>query len=353
METLMDDSAARPLFCHEPSLRRQESTTATRQGRRRLSLGLLSATAMAGLPAIGHSQSDRPVSLVVPLAPGGIADVTARPLAIPLARELGQPVIVENRVGAGGATGMAYVARQKPDGQTLLLALSSAVVIPLVNKAAGKPSVYEMSNFTPISLVSADPTVLAVRADSPYHTIEDVLRAARKDPNKITYSTSGMYGTTHICQLMLWQAAKVDMLHVPYNGGGPSLMALLSGEVELNAQAPGLLVPHLQAGKVRILGTWGATRLPAFPEVPTFREAGFDVEFYIWSALLAPAGLTPAKLAELQRAARRSVNDPEFVRAMTARSTPLRYLEGPELDAFLKNDETRMAKVVQAMGKIE
>ena len=346
----MDDQPARPIDAACESI---ATAAPADRGRRRLGLAALSATALAGLPAHAHAQADRPVSLVVPFAPGGIADITARPLAIPLARELSQSVIVENRVGAGGATGMAYVARQKPDGHTLMLALSSAVVIPLINKAAGRPSVYEMSQFTPICVVSADPTVLAVRADSPYRTIQDVLQAAREKPGKLTYSTSGVYGTTHICQLMLWQAAKVDMLHVPYNGGGPSMMALLAGEVELTAQAPGVLVPHLQAGKVRILGTWGSARLPVFPDVPTFREAGFDVEFFIWTALFAPAGLAPEKLAELQRAARRSVNDPDFVKAMTARSTPLRYLEGAELAAFLKSDEARMAKVVQGMGKIE
>ena len=319
--------------------------------RRRLCLAMTLGT--AGRAGFAQTASAQAISLIVPLAPGGIADITARPLAIPLARELGQPVVIENRIGAGGAVGMAYAARQKPDGNTLLMALSSIVIIPEADKVVGRPVSYTLSQFTPIALISADPTALVVRANSPWKTVADLLRDARAKPKTLSFSSSGIYGTTHVAQAMLWQEAGVDLLHVPYNGGGPSMTALLGGQVDITAQAPGTVAAHVKAGTVRVLGTWGAERLKAWPEVPTFKEQGHDVEFYIWSGLFAPAGLTPTRLAQLRTAARRSAQDPGFVTAMTTMNTPIQYLEGAELDRFLELDQKRLAGVIKAMGKLE
>lgn len=326
------------------------SSGALRQRRRLLLLAGLGACTVG---ALAQGADNQPLSLIVPLAPGGIADITARPLAIPLARELGRTVVVENKVGAGGAVGIAYVGRQKPDGNTLLLALSSIVVIPEADKAAGRKPSYDLERFTPLALVTADPTMLAVRADSPFQTIDDVVKAAKARPDAITYSSSGLYGTTHVCQEMLWHAAGVRMLHVPYNGGGPSLTALLAGEVELTAQAPGTIAPHLKSGRVRVLGSWGSERLKLLPDVKTFREQGLDVEFYIWSAVFAPAGMAPARLDEIRAALRKSIQDPVFHAAMATTNTAVRFLEGDELTRFLESDRRRMARVVKAMGKIE
>jgi tripartite-type tricarboxylate transporter receptor subunit TctC len=308
---------------------------------------------LAGTSTLAIGQSTQPMTLIVPLAAGGIADITARPLAIPLARELHQPVVVENRVGAGGAVGMAYAARQKPGGNTLLMALSSIVVIPEADKVMGRAPSYTMNQFTPVALVSADPTVLVVRANSPWRTTADLIRDAKARPGKISVSSSGLYGTTHVAQSMLWQAAGVDMLHVPYNGGGPSMTALLAGQVDVTAQAPGTVMPHLKAGTVRLLGSWGGERLKQLPDVPTFKEQGFDVEFYIWSALFAPAGVPAARMEQLRAAARKSVQDPAFVSAMATMNTPIQYLEGAEFERFLAQDQARLARVVKAMGKLE
>lgn len=326
------------------------SLTTMPMGRRQWLLAGLGACATG---ALAQGADNQPLSLVVPLAPGGIADITARPFAIPLARELGRPVVVENRVGAGGAVGIAYVGRQKPDGNTLLLALSSIVVIPEADKVAGRKPSYDLEKFTPLALITADPTVLAVRADSPFQTIDDVVKAAKARPGAITFSSSGLYGTTHICQEMLWHAAGIRMLHVPYNGGGPSLTALLGGEVELTAQAPGTIAPHLKTGRVRVLGSWGQERLKLLPDIKTFREQGLDVEFYIWSAVFAPVGMAPAKLDEMRAAVRKSVQDPGFQAAMATTNTPIRFMEGDEFTRFLESDSKRMARVVKAMGKIE
>jgi tripartite-type tricarboxylate transporter receptor subunit TctC len=297
--------------------------------------------------------SDRVVNLIVPLAPGGIADITARPLAVPLGKELGQAVIVENKIGAGGAVGMAYAAKQKPDGNTLLMALSSILIIPESEKVSGKPQSYTMANFTPIALVSADPTVLVVKADSPWKTVGDLIKDAKANPGKFSYSSSGIYGTTHVAQAMLWQAAGVDLVHVPYNGGGPSMTALLAGQVDVVAQAPGTAAAHQKAGTVRFLGTWGAERLKAYPDLPTMKEQGYDVEFYIWSGLFAPAGLSQAKLTQLRKAAKNSINDPGFIAAMGGMNTPIKYLDGADFEKFIAQDQKRLALVVKKMGKLE
>lgn len=321
----------------------------------RLCFWRLAACLMLPIMPVAHSAdvSDKNVSLIVPLAPGGIADITARPLAVPLAKELGQPVIVENKIGAGGAIGMAYASKQKPDGNTLLMALSSILIIPESEKVSGRPQSYTMSNFTPIALVTADPTVLVVRASSPWKTVNDLIKDAKANPKKYSYSSSGIYGTTHVAQVMLWQAAGVDLLHVPYNGGGPSLTALLAGQVDVVAQAPGTAAAHQKAGTVRYLGTWGAERLKAYPELPTMKEQGYDVEFYIWSGLFSPAGLSPEKLTQLRKAAKNSINDPGFIAAMGGMNTPIKYLEGADLEKFIAQDQKRLATVIKNMGKLE
>ena len=313
------------------------------------------ATALAQVPATGGGQAfpTRPITIVVPFAPGGIADITARPLAPPMAKSLGQNVIIENRAGAGGAVGHAYVTRAKPDGYTLLMALSSIVIIPESEKISGRQPSYTMSQFAPLALVSADPTVLLVRAEAPWKTVGELIEDARRNPGKISYSTSGLYGTTHTAQEMLWQAGGVKLLHIPYAGGGPSMTALLAGQVDLTAQAPGVASPHVRSGKVRTLGGWGAERIKAMPDLATMKEQGFDVEFYIWAGLFAPAGTPPDVLAKLRAAVRDAVQDAGFRTAMTGMNTPVNHLDGADFENFLEKDSKRLAEVVKRMGKLE
>ncbi|MBC7781129.1 MAG: tripartite tricarboxylate transporter substrate binding protein [Proteobacteria bacterium] len=313
---------------------------------------------LAALAASVHAQPataypTRPITVIVPFAPGGIADITARPLTATMAKTLGQPMLIENRPGAGGGVGMAYAAKQKPDGYTVMMALSSIVVIPEADRVNGRAPSYTLNQFVPIALISADPTVLLVRTDSPWKTVADLVKDARERPARISFGSSGIYGATHVAMEMLWQAAGVQLLHVPFGGGGPSMTALLGGQVEVTAQAPGVASQHLKAGKVRVLGSWGAQRLKAFPELQTMRELGYDAEFYIWSALFAPAGVPTDVLARLRAATRDAVADDTFRKAMTTMETPILHLQGAEFDAFLERDAKRLAEVVKRMGKIE
>jgi tripartite-type tricarboxylate transporter receptor subunit TctC len=318
-------------------------------------VALLAALAAAAVGAGAQAQGfpDRPITMIVPFPPGGIADITARPLAVSMSKVLGQQVVVENKAGAGGAVGHAYVAKAKPDGYTIMTALSSIVVIPEADKVNGRASTYQMSDFAPIALISADPTILLVPANAPWKSLKELMDDARSRPGKISYASSGIYGTIHTCFEMLAQAADVKLLHVPYKGGGPAMAALLGGEVNLGAQSPGVSNAHIRSGKVRVLGSWAAARTPALPDVPTMKEQGFDVEFYIWAGVFAPAGLPADVRDRITVAVRQAARDPDFQKAMANVNTPIDYREGRDFETFMNADAKRLAEVVRRMGKTE
>jgi tripartite-type tricarboxylate transporter receptor subunit TctC len=316
---------------------------------------LVAAAVFAVFCAVAQAQPypNRPITIISPFPPGGISDLTARPFAASMAKFLGQSVVVENKAGAGGAVGHAYVARANADGYTLMMALSSIAIIPVADEVNGRQPTYQMSDFTPIALVSADPTVLMAPAGSKWKTLKDLVAEAKANPGKITYSSSGLYGTTHTCFEMFQQAAGIKLLHVPYKGGGPSMAAALSGEVMITAQSPGVANPHVKSGKFRLLGSWGGKRIPTLPDVPTLREQGYDAEFYIWAALFAPKGL-PADIAERLRTVSRQVaRDADFGKAMGGMNTPIDYRDGAEFRAFLDADSKRLAEVIRKMGKTQ
>src|SRR5215813_3929501 len=170
--------------------------------------------------------------MIAPFPPGGVADIVGRPLAAAMEKTLKQPVLVVNRPGAGGAVGMGVAAKAAPDGYTILIALSSISIFPVSDPINGRPAPYQLSDFAPIALVTADPTILVVAASSPYKTIHDFIASAKAYPEKINYSSSGVYGTLHVAMEMFSNAAGIQLFHVPYGGGGPAVTALLGGQVE-------------------------------------------------------------------------------------------------------------------------
>ncbi len=313
---------------------------------------IAAAFAVLAFGAQAQSYPAKPVTMIVPFPPGGVADIVGRPLAASMEKALGQPVVIVNRTGAGGAIGMTAAARAAPDGYTILMTLSSISIFPESDPLQGKPAPYQISDFMPIALVTADPTVLVVRADSPYRTVQDFVGAAKANPGKINYSSSGIFGTLHVAMEMFAGAAGIQLFHVPYQGGGPAVTALLGGQVEALASGPAAAVGQIQGGKMRALAGWGAKRLDLMPDLPTFKELGYqDVEFYIWSAVVAPAAI-PANVQHVLRAAvRAAVADPQFVGAMAKVGTPISYLDAPEFKDFWVADATRLRKAVQKIGK--
>jgi tripartite-type tricarboxylate transporter receptor subunit TctC len=325
-------------------------------GRRRFLGGAGALASAALLPRPSAAQDaypSKPVTIVVPFPPGGVADLTARPTAIVLEKQLRQPFVIVNRSGAGGAIGMASVAQAKPDGYTLLMALSSISIIPESERLFDRKPPYEMSQLAPIALVSADPTILVVRSESPWKSVKELVDAAKAAPGKLSYGSSGTYGTLHVAMAMFEHAAGIEMLHVPYTGAGPAITGLLGGHVDALATGPGTVIQHIKGGKLRALAGWGAKRVPSLPDLPTFRELGYDVEFYIWSGLFAPAA-TPAPVMKTLRDAMRTVaQDAEFRATMEKMETPIAYLDAPEFQKFWDRDAKMLADALKRIGRVE
>jgi len=296
----------------------------------------------------------RPITLVAPFPPGGVADLTARPVAAAMEKGLKNPVGVVNKTGAAGAVGMQFVATSKPDGYTLLLALSSISIIPEADKLFGRPPAFTVDQFAPIALISADPTILVVPADKPWKTAADFIEDAKKRPGQISYSSSGVYGTLHMAMELLSNAAGVKLRHVPYAGGGPALTAVLGGHVDALASGPAVVLPQIKAGKLKALAGWGDKRFPALPEVPTFKELGYPgAEFYIWAGVFAPKGTPEPVLAKLRDTLRAVVADAEFKGAMDKLETPIVFKQGDEFARFFEADARRLAEGVRKVGRIE
>jgi tripartite-type tricarboxylate transporter receptor subunit TctC len=294
------------------------------------------------------------LKMIVPFPPGGQGDLAARPIAKAFERILGKPVVVDNRGGAGGALGNAAVARGVNDGHTLLMTLSSLAVLPEADRIMGRPAQYETAELTPIARVLADPTLLAVHADTPWKTVADLVADAKRRPGEIPYGSSGPYGTLHVSMEMFTGNAGIKLNHVPYRGAGPALNDLIGGQIKALASAPGVLKAQADAGKIRVLANFGTERVSAFPDVPTFRELGFaDVEFYIWGGLFVPRATPPEVIARLREAMREAMADQETRRIFEAAGSPPAYLDQAEFAAFITKDSARLIEAVRKIGRVD
>ena len=314
---------------------------------------VLSAAAVA--PAMAQEAfPSRPISMIVAFPPGGVADITARPTAAAMERVLKQPVTVTNRPGAAGAVGNSVVANAKPDGYTVLMALSSISVIPAADELFNRKPAYSLDQFAPIALISADPTILVSHPSLPVKNVKELVALARARPGELSFSSSGVYGALHMPMEIFMHAAKLRMRHVPTTGGGPAINAILGGHVELTAGGPAAISGHIKAGKLRPLANWGAKRHPSLPEVPTFMELGYkDVEYYIWAGMFAPKATPEPVMKVLRDAARRAVQEPEFKRAMANVDSLVQYKDAPEFQKYWEADAKRLAALVRMVGKVE
>jgi len=296
----------------------------------------------------------RPISIVVAFPPGGVADNTARPVATALERILKQPVAVINKAGAAGAVGNQTVATSKPDGYTLLMALVSVSVLPEVDKLFGRPPNYTLAQLTGIARINADPSMLVVRADTPWKTLKDFVDDARKRPGEIVFSSSGLYGAAHIPMEMFMQAADIKLRHLPTTGGGPMMNAILGGHSQATMTPVSLAAAHVKAGKLRLLAhTGGTAPVAAYPDVPSFRSHGYDVEYTAWAGLVAPRNTPPAVIKILRDAVRQAVKEPEVVSSHAKLDTPIAYMDADEFNAWWAKDAERLALVVKKIGKVE
>ena len=293
------------------------------------------------------------ITMIVPFPPGGLADIVARPVAEAMSRELGQPVIIENKGGAGGGIGMGVAARSKPDGYTVLLALSSLTVIPEADILLGRSPMFLLNELRPIARYTADPTVLAVRADAPWKTVKDFVEDARKRPGAINYGSSGNYGTMHVPMEILAQTAGIKMTHIPFTGAGPAVVAMLGGQIDAMSTGPATVLQQVKAGKIRVLGHWGNGALASMPDVSSLKDLGFNAEYAQWSGLFIPSG-TPEPIAQRLRAAAKSAAlDTKARDIIQNTGSPVQYLDSPDFEKYVQADAKRMTDVVKKIGKVE
>jgi len=316
---------------------------------------LFAAACLAGfgMPAAHAAYPDRPIMLVVPFPPGGSVDLIGRPLAATMEKTLKQPIVVTNKTGAAGAVGNAYIAAAEPDGYKLLIAISSIVIIPEADKLFNRTPAYTLVQLAPVARLSADPVVMVVRSESPWKSVKEFVDDAKKRPGALSYSSSGPYGSTHVPAEMFAQAVGARMRHIPFTGGAPATGALLGGHVDTHLQGLATVGQHIQTGKLRALAGTGAKRIDALPAVPTLKELGHDVEYYVWIAVFAPAKTPPAALKTVRAAIRVAAGDPGFRAAMDRIITPVQYQDTPEFEKFVAGEVKLLAQVVQKIGKVE
>ncbi len=320
------------------------------QRRTLVSLALL---CLSGIAAAQAPYPGKAITMVVPFPPGGLADLVARPVAESMARELGQPVVIENKAGAGGGIGMAQVAKAPAHGYTVLMSLSSFTVLPEADAVLGRAPMYTLNSLRPIARFTADPTVLAVRADAPWKTVKEFVEDAKRQPGAINYGSSGNYGTMHVPMEILAQTAGIRMTHVPYTGAGPAVVALLGGQIQAVSSGPATVLQHVKAGKLRVLAHWGNGRLEALPDVPSLKDAGYNAEYAQWSGLFVPAGTAEPVAQRLRAAARAAANDPKVKEVILNAGSPILYQDTADFQAYVQADARRMAEVVKKIGKVE
>ena len=310
-------------------------------------LFLAAIAAAVALPAFGQQYPARPVRVVVGFAPGGGVDISARLMAAKLSEILGQQFIVENKPGAGTNIAAAEVAKSAPDGYTLFMN-SPAVVI---NTALYAKPPYQLSDFTGVSIFSATTNMLVVPASFEAKTVQDLIRIAKEKPGTLNYSSAGQGTTQHLAGELFKLRTGTKIVHVPFKGSGPSMQALLGGQVQMTFVNPVAAGPQVKAGKLRALAVTDNQRSELMPEVPTMKEAGVDgVEVTLWYGLLAPAATPPEIVAALGKAVASATQDAKVRAALEKQGADPVGNTPAEFNAYLKEEHARWSEVVKVSG---
>lgn len=301
-------------------------------GRRPFVLGALGATALGTTPALLRAQTwpERPLTFICPWPAGGTADQSMRALCTVAARVLGQSIAVENKVGAAGMIGAKALASAKADGYTIGQIPISVTRFAQLGTLQADPR----KDFTYLARTSGQTFGIAVPATSPFKTLKELVTQALAQPGKISYAHAGVGGATHVGMEEFAAAAGIQLNHVPYKGGAEALQGVLGGHVDALADSSSW-APHVEAGKLRLLATWGEQRTARFKDVPTLRESGYDVVVDAPNGIGAPKGLDPAIAARLREAFKQAVASPEFKAVADKLDAPLLYLDGPDYEKYV------------------
>ncbi len=313
---------------------------------------IAAATAAAGGVARAQSYPGKPIQLVVPAAAAGLADLVARVLAATLERILQQPVTVQNRIGAGGLIGTAFVAKAPADGYTLLISLTSHATLPEAEQVRGRAPAYELNQFKAIARVSYEPTLLVASNAAGEQGLKKLVERARKAPMTVSYASTGYYANSHVGIEGFAQAAGLKLIHAPYQGGAQALSAVAGGQVDLTTAGVATAASFAKSGRLRILGVLGNKRIATMPDVPTLRELGYDTDYYVWTGLFAPAATPAPVLDTLRRAMKTASTDPQFKAALEKMETTLDYQDAPEFERFVQAEGQRLGEITRRIGKV-
>jgi tripartite-type tricarboxylate transporter receptor subunit TctC len=313
------------------------------------------AAALATRPALAQeAYPSRAITIVSPFPPGGASEVVTRPLAAAMEPLIKQPLVIETKAGAAGQVGAQFVAAAKPDGYTLLSHITSISGFAEVDRLFGRPVKFTNADFIPIARVVADPCVLVVNDKQPYKTLKELVDDVQKRPNQIIFSSSGLYGALHIpLALFAMAAGGLKMRHLPTAGGGPALTALLGNNSQVLASSISAAMAQIKAGKVRPLAMFGAERAKSLPDVPTMKELGYNVEYYLWVGLFAPKGTSDTIITYLRDNINKAAHSPQFATALTNLGQDLAYLDQAEFKAFWDADTKRIEEAVRQIGKVD
>ena len=314
--------------------------------RRRLMLGALAATTtpLALRPAVAQAWPERPITFICPWPAGGTADQSMRALASVAGRVLGQSIAVENRAGASGMIGAKALAAAKPDGYTVGQIPISVTRFSQLGTLAADPR----KDYTYLARTSGQTFGIAVPVASPFKTLQDFVAHAKANPGKVTYAHAGVGGATHVGMEEFAAAAGVQLNHVPYKGGAEALQGVLGGHVDALADSSSW-APHVEAGKLRLLATWGEQRTPRFKDTPTLKEAGYNVVVDAPNGIGAPKGLDPAIVAKLRDAFRQAVASPEFKAVAEKIDAPVLYLDGPDYEKYVQQVYARETVLIEKL----
>jgi tripartite-type tricarboxylate transporter receptor subunit TctC len=263
-----------------------------------------------------------------------------------------QPCVIETKAGAAGQVGGQFAANAKPDGYTALIHIVSISGFAAVDKLFGREPKFTNDSFIPVARLTAGPMVLVVNDQQPYKTLKELVDDAKKNPDKLIFSSSGLYGALHLPTALFMKAAGIKMKHLPTNGGGPALTAILGNNSQVLVSSIAAASGQMKAGKLRALACFGNKRASALPNVPTLKELGYDVEFSLWVGVFLPKGTPDAAVKTLRENVGKVAKSDQFKTAITNIGDEVAYLDGPDFAKFWADDRKRVESAVQAIGKV-
>ena len=312
------------------------------------------ATGLAAAPTLAQpAYPTHPITFINPFPPGGAADVVGRPFAAMLEPIIKQPCVIETKAGAAGQVGAQFAATAKPDGYTLLIHIVSISGFAEVDKLFGRTPKFTRADFIPIARFTAGPVVLLTNDQQPYKTLKEVVDDAKGNADKLVFSSSGLYGALHLPTALFMKAAGIKLRHLPTNGGGPAITALLGNNSQLLVSSIAAASGQIKAGKLRALGVFSPTRAPSLPDVPTMKEQGYGLEFYLWVGMFAPKGTPEAVITTLRPLVKQVAESEQFKVAMKNIGEDVAYLDQAEFAKFWDEDAKRVEEAVHLIGRVQ